>query len=243
MPSALTAPIAGCAVVAVAAGLAMTGVAVLNRGPEPSLAPVMAEHPFLMPDGRTLYVQKYEVTVAEWARCHGAGACALKVRPRPGIDPASLPATGLSFTDVGQYVAWLSDRTGHPFRLPTLAEWTAIADEVLPESPDPIFTDPALTWASAYLVENLPPRTLEPAGSFSTTSQGIADLDGSVWEWTADCYGGDGPDRCAAYYVGGEHVAAIPYLVRDPARGGCAVGSPPAHLGFRLVTDHAPPGA
>ncbi|MEC8042421.1 MAG: formylglycine-generating enzyme family protein, partial [Pseudomonadota bacterium] len=35
------------------------------------------------------------------------------------------------------------------------------------------------------------------------------------------------------------HVAAIPYLVRDPARGGCAVGSPPAHLGMRLISDEA----
>jgi hypothetical protein len=35
-------------------------------------------------------------------------------------------------------------------------------------------------------------------------------------------------------------MAVIPFLVRDPARGGCAVGAPPAHLGFRLVTDKKP---
>ena len=40
---------------------------------------------------------------------------------------------------------------------------------------------------------------------------------------------------CPAYFVGGEHIAAVPYLVRNPARGGCAVGVPPAHLGMRLV--------
>jgi hypothetical protein len=47
------------------------------------------------------------------------------------------------------------------------------------------------------------------------------------------------PDRCPAFYVGGEHIAVMSYLVRDPARGGCAVGTPPAHLGMRLVSDHA----
>jgi hypothetical protein len=45
------------------------------------------------------------------------------------------------------------------------------------------------------------------------------------------------PSRCPAFFVGGEHVAAMSYLERDPARGGCAVGTPPAHLGMRLVAD------
>lgn len=44
-------------------------------------------------------------------------------------------------------------------------------------------------------------------------------------------------DRCPAMFVGREHVAAMSFLVRDPARGGCAVRSAPAHLGMRLVSD------
>jgi formylglycine-generating enzyme required for sulfatase activity len=93
----------------------------------------------------------------------------------------------------------------------------------------------------AYLLEGNAPRALKPQGSFSESPEGIADLDGSVWEWTRDCYRGverGGPsDRCPAYFLGGEHVAAMSFLVRDPARGGCAVGTPPAHLGLRLVSD------
>ena len=85
-------------------------------------------------------------------------------------------------------------------------------------------------------------RTLRPRGSFDTTSEGIVDLNGSVWEWTKDCYTGAAedqitPDRCPAFFVGGEHVAAMAFLVRDPARGGYAVGTPPAHLGMRLVSE------
>ncbi|MEY8099922.1 formylglycine-generating enzyme family protein, partial [Falsihalocynthiibacter sp. S25ZX9] len=63
---------------------------------------------------------------------------------------------------------------------------------------------------------------------------------------TADCYSGDSGNsdlaKCPAYFVAGEHIAAITIFTRDPARGGCAVGSPPAHLGLRLMTDTPVPG-
>ena len=118
-----------------------------------------------------------------------------------------------------------------------------MAEAVLPEAPDPLFTDPSLTWASSYLIEGRTTRALKPQGSFSTSPEGVFDLDGSVWEWTMDCYYGVAnkadPNRCPAFFVGGEHIAAMSYLVRDPARGGCAVGTPPAHLGVRLVSDEA----
>ena len=69
----------------------------------------------------------------------------------------------------------------------------------------------------------------------------MADLDGSVWEWTRDCYAGAArgvdPARCPAYFMCGEHVAAMSCLIRDPARGDCAVGTPPARLGLRLVNN------
>lgn len=102
--------------------------------------------------------------------------------------------------------------------------WHAMAASVLPDEPDPIFTDPPLTWASAYLTEGTAPRALKPQGGFSTSLEGAADLDGSVWEWTQECHAGTGdgvdPLRCPALLV-----------------GGCAVGTPPAHLGMRLVSD------
>ncbi len=223
-----------------AAALAI-GAAYVLRGPDLHYVPQMAEQPVTFPDGHVIYVQKYELTVAEWNACFADGGCAEQLRPPKGHDAAKVPATGLNYIDISHYLLWINKKTRHAFRLPTSEEWNFMAKGVLPEKPDPIFTDPELRWASAYLVEGNAPRTLRDQGSFSTSAEGIADLDGSVWEWTNDCYAGEGepvsPDRCAAFYVGGEHVAVIPYLERDPARGGCAVGAPPAHLGFRLVTD------
>lgn len=219
----------------------IAGGALLQRAPDPVFLPVMSDRPILLPDGRALYVQRHEVTIAEWARCVAQDACALSVRARADQDPATTPATGLNYIDVQEYITWINDASEHTFRLPTAHEWHVMAASVLPDEPDPIFTDPSMTWASAYLIEGTAPRALKPQGSFTISPEGIADLDGSVWEWTQECYAGasDGmdPSRCPAFFVGGEHVAAMSYLVRDPARGGCAVGTPPAHLGMRLVSD------
>ena len=228
---------------AILAAALLVGAAFGLRGPDPvsSEVPRMAADPVVMPDGTALYVQRHELTVAEWNACHADGACALQLRTRPDQDPATTPATGISHADAQAYLAWINARTGEAFRLPTAAEWNHMARAVLPQAPDPIFTDPSLTWASAYLTEGIAPRALKPQGSFSTSAEGVADLDGSVWEWTQECFsdasGGSDLDRCPAYFVGGEHVAAMFYLERDPARGGCAVGTPPAHLGMRLVSD------
>lgn len=217
------------------------GTMLSQRGPDPAFLPDMANSAVVMPDGRAFYAQRYEVTIAEWNRCASDGACDLILRARPDQEATATPATGLSYIDVQQYVGWINKQAGFDFRLPTAEEWSAMAAPVLPDAPDPLFTDPSLNWASAYLTEGLAPRALKPQGSFSTSPEGIADLDGSVWEWTMECYNGTtsgpDPDRCPAFFVGGEHLAAMSYLVRDPARGGCAVGTPPAHLGMRLVSN------
>jgi formylglycine-generating enzyme required for sulfatase activity len=231
--------IAFCTVLAVAF---VIGALLQSLGPDHFDTTQMAERPVIMPDGTPLFVQKYEVSIAEWNACHDAGFCTLLLRAPGNHTEEEMPATGLSYIDVTEYLSWINDISRDTFRLPTLSEWEYLAAEVLPETPDPIFTDPELTWASAYLLEPQTKRTLRPRGSFDTTSQGIVDLNGSVWEWTMDCYAGTAgghitPDRCPAFFVGGEHVAAISFLVRDPARGGCAVGTPPAHLGMRLVID------
>lgn len=220
---------------------ALVGGVLWKRVPDGVHIPIMANRPVILPNGRAMYVQRHEVTVAEWNMCNADRVCSIELRTRPDQDPATTPATGLSYVDVQEYLGWINAASGHRFRLPTAVEWDHMAAAVLPDAPDPLFTDPSLTWASTYLIEGIAPRALKPQGSFSTSPEGVADLDGSVWEWTQECYAGASegvdPARCPAFFVGGEHLAAMSYLIRDPARGGCAVGTPPAHLGMRLVTD------
>ncbi|WP_292286231.1 SUMF1/EgtB/PvdO family nonheme iron enzyme [Marivita sp.] len=230
-------------VAVIAVGAALLGAALDWRSADHDLSfvPDMTAEPVALSTGARLHVQKYEVTIAEWNLCNDRGGCALRLRARSNQDPRVTPATGISHADAMEYLHWINGETGMNLRLPTTAEWREIARPVLHEDASPIFTDSSLEWASTYLTEAAAPRALKPQGSFSTSPAGISDLDGSVWEWTQDCYSGAAqgvdPARCPAYFVGGEHVAAMSFLIRDPARGGCAVGTPPAHLGLRLVSD------
>ena len=229
----------------VACALAGTlfGAALLKRGPDTQPIPAFETTIVAMHDGRKLTVQIREVTVSQWRDCYSAGACTLDLTIAKR--DTDFPATGLSYPDAMEYIAWLNANNTTAWRLPTAAEWYELGADVMPEKPDPIFTDPSLTWASTYLTEaSRAGRALRPSGTFTATSTGIEDLSGNVWEWTQDCYAGASGqgkavdiDRCPAFIMGGEHEAVMSYLVRDPARGGCAVGAPPAHLGMRLVSD------
>jgi formylglycine-generating enzyme required for sulfatase activity len=220
-----------------AAGAALGAALLWQGGPQPHPVDLVS---VTLPTGATLQVQRAEVTLRDWAACHAEGACTLALAD-PGTGP-DYPATGISYLDAQEYLAWINARRGPDYRLPTKAEWYAIAAEVLPETPDPIFTAPELRWASAYLVEApTVDRALRPTGDFSTTTAGLVDLDGNVWEWTQECYDSDeartAPKDCPAFILGGVHEAVLSFLVRDPANGGCASGLPPAHLGMRLVTE------
>ncbi len=86
----------------------------------------------------------------------------MRLRVRPDQDARVTPATGLSHVDVTEYLNWINKATGGQFRLPTTGEWADMARPVLPEEADPLFTDPSLTWASAYLTESLPPAHWNP---------------------------------------------------------------------------------
>jgi formylglycine-generating enzyme required for sulfatase activity len=194
--------------------------------------------PVAMPaSGTELLVAPYEVSAGDWAKCVADKGCSFNPRQR-GTNP-NLPITGINWFDVNEYLAWANARSGGGLRLPTKDEWHWLNRSLEKPKAPPAFTDPRLAWAADYGRERTSTGPVLPRGSFSKTADGIYDLDGNVWEWTASCVKAVPGDetRCPAYYAEGAHEAALSVFIRDPASGGCATGTPPTHVGFRLVAD------
>ncbi|HEY2608153.1 SUMF1/EgtB/PvdO family nonheme iron enzyme [Paraburkholderia sp. RL18-103-BIB-C] len=136
--------------------------------------------------GAPFAIGKYEVTVEQWNACVAANACQ-KLTPESNANKAA-PARDLSWDDAQQYVKWLSKVTGKSYRLPTEAEW---------EYADRAGTTTAYWWGdqmrkgSANCKDCGDPwhkEGPEPVGSFAPNPLGLYDMNGSVWEWTADCW-------------------------------------------------------
>jgi formylglycine-generating enzyme required for sulfatase activity len=121
------------------------------------------------------------VTVAEFRRF------------RPGYLPEEapdLPAVYVSWVDSAEYCAWLSLKTGHPYRLPSESEWEfacragsigvyAFGDELKP------------TMANYLYAENgnrVGQGRRTPAGTFPANVFGLHDVHGNVCEWVADVW-------------------------------------------------------
>jgi formylglycine-generating enzyme required for sulfatase activity len=187
--------------------------------------------------GKTLLVSPFEVTVAEWNLCVRDRGCS----QQPIARTADMPVTGVNWFDVSEYITWSNEQSGRKLRLPTREEWRWLNRELQRPEATPAFTDSRLAWAANYGSEPVTEGPVRPKGSFSKTSDGISDLDGNVWEWTSTCakplLNGSDPTYCPAYVAQGEHEAAVSIFVREPSSGGCTTGTPPSHVGFRLVTD------
>jgi formylglycine-generating enzyme required for sulfatase activity len=126
----------------------------------------------------------YEVTIREWDACLGEGGCSLS--PKADGDDR-LPISNLSWDDAQQYVAWLSNKTGNEYRLPTEAEWEYAAsggkttrfwwgDEVGRGNAN--CRDCGSSWDE---------RGPAPVGTFEPNPFGLYDVHGNLWEWTMDC--------------------------------------------------------
>jgi formylglycine-generating enzyme required for sulfatase activity len=112
--------------------------------------------------------------------------------------------------------------------------------------------NPATRWIRRYREEASARRPADPepkpGGHYGPNSLGLDDFGGNVWEWTSTCYSrvtldpdsGDVEsivENCGVHVLEGRHRAYMSNFVRDGRSGGCAVGTPPENLGFRLVLD------
>lgn len=201
---------------------------------------------------RAFHVMKQQVSLADYGLCVADGAC----------DPAdaapaqaNVPVTGVSFLDAEAYARWYSKAAGQIWRLPSAMEVAAAAAERFGgESFSSAAADaanPSVRWLRRYREEAAAKRPADPEpkprGHYGPNTRGIEDFGGNVWEWTSTCYArttlrADGSvesvtDNCGVHVLEGRHRAYMSNFVRDGKSGGCAVGTPPENLGFRLVRD------
>lgn len=199
-----------------------------------------------------LEIAKYQVSAADYAACVADGACQ-KATPRRRVS-GNVPVTGVSFNDANDYAAWLSKRTGHVWRLPTIEEWAFAAGSKAVDHALGIEAngaDPSQRWLFAYQREATlstdKPALPQPLGTFGKNEFGVADLSATVWEWTTTCMSRTTLDMagkkasfiesCGVRYLEGRHRTPMSAFVRDAVGGGCSVGVPPDNLGFRLVRE------
>ncbi|MFC2951223.1 SUMF1/EgtB/PvdO family nonheme iron enzyme [Marinicaulis aureus] len=133
-----------------------------------------------------------EVTYEEWDTCVADGGCAYKA-PDHGWGRDQRPVVSVSYEDALSYVAWLSKKTGQPYRLPTEAEWEYAARA---GSSAPFATGSTVRAGQANYNGQYPysgeketyrGRTV-PVASFAPNAFGLYDMHGNAWEWTADCW-------------------------------------------------------
>ncbi|MEV7427917.1 SUMF1/EgtB/PvdO family nonheme iron enzyme [Streptomyces sp. NPDC091212] len=169
-------------------------------------------------------------------------------------DRANHPVAGVRPEDADAYVSWLSERTGHPWRLPGEAEWEYAAGGPLGlEFPWGDAFDPAAANTREAGVHTTTPVGAFPAGR---SPFGVFDLGGNVEEFVADTYrpyrGGRFvaddlavaplPDGTAREYrvARGGSFSRFGDLARTRRRHG-AFPSPLYPVGFRLATGTRPP--
>ena len=145
--------------------------------------------------GYSFAVGKYDVTFAEWDACVAGGGCnGYKPRDR-GWGRGRMPVIDVSWGDAQAYVTWLSQKTGHSYRLPSESEWEyfARAGTTTLFSVGNSISSAQANYDGTFTVDrkrvNGPFRKKTvPVGSFRPNAFGLYGIHGNVWQWTADCY-------------------------------------------------------
>jgi formylglycine-generating enzyme required for sulfatase activity len=194
-----------------------------------------------------LVIMKHQVSSTDYQACVDAGDC--RALDRDVAIARDRPAVQVSFHDAQAYAAWLSRQTGETWRLPTDEEWAFAAGSKFADDGLPADNDPSKRWLARYAREVAADEDTRTRafGTFGANENGLLDLSGNVWEWTTTCFVRAALDaagrairqtqNCGVRIAEGAHRAYVTDFIRDARAGGCASGTPPTNLGFRLVRE------
>ena len=132
-------------------------------------------------------VGKFEVTFAAWDACVAEHVCSDRPSDE-GWGRGRRPVINVSRDDTQVFVAWLSKKTGKPYRLLTEAEWEYAARAGTTAA---FSTGHTITTDQAHFIVNSTEKYLAQSmevGSFPANPWGLHDMHGNVGEWVADCY-------------------------------------------------------
>lgn len=141
---------------------------------------------------RDFAIGTFELTNEEWWVCVDNGGCNKHDVSSTLLDMQ--PITGLTKSDMMQYLVWITQHTGQTYRLPSETEWEYAARA---GTQSPYNTGDTITSQTANILGAVPDPELRrdptesgpmPAGSFLPNSFGLYDMHGNVSELVADCY-------------------------------------------------------
>jgi len=208
---------------------------------------------------RPFALGRYPVTVGEWR----AFVEATDWQPdgdvnwaAPGFAQSEMhPVVGVSWRDAQRYLAWLSERTGQRYRLPSEAEWEyacragtktafSFGDSISTELAN---YDGNFTYNGGARGEYR--RGTTAVTQFAPNPWGLHDMHGNVWEWVQDVmhdsYEGapldgsaweEGGDRARRILRGGSWLYNPRYL-RSALRNGFSAVMANDIVGFRVVRE------
>lgn len=136
---------------------------------------------------RTFAMGRFEVTAGQWDSCVRDKHC--RKLGDVSLFNRNLPVTSVGWGDVRLYLAWLSNKSGYGYRLPTEAEWEYVAVEGQLE------LDNAKANAGGCVGLSCSQQSGLVKEDFRPNRFGIYNLiTGSVWEWVDPCFslGGEG---------------------------------------------------